>query len=416
MKKRIDNTRSTMLRVFPILLFIILASSFKFAGCSEKKSETRPLVLVKGMMIDGTGNDAIPDAVLVLREDRIVAAGTAQAVGIPEDAEVVDLNGATILPGFINTHVHAGYDAENLRAFAQAGVTTVRDLADGRMDWQWFARRDELLEDPLNARLIAVGPMVSVPDGYPVPFTNEEVLAITSPEQARQEIQRLIDAGADVIKIAVETGEVFMTELPTLSTEEVEAIVSVAHRNNIDVVAHITHSQDIPTFLEGGGDEIAHMVLDDLSDDLIEQLVAADVYWGPTLELWYHVQQIYEHQMPGFQSYLPAVENLRRFVEAGGNAVLGTDFAGFEEGQFELGMPMIEIESMLMADMTPMQVVVAATKNAAYVCNREEDLGTLEAGKIADILVVRGNPLEDIRALKNPVLVVHNGIIIRNGL
>ncbi len=140
--------------------------------------------------------------------------------------------------------------------------------------------------------------MVTVPGGYPVYWEGESGLLVTSPEQARQEIQRLVDAGADAIKIAVETGTVFWAELPTLSTEKVDAIVSVAHQNNIKVAAHITHSQDIPAFLDGGGDEIAHMVLDELSDELIERVVAADVYWGTTLELWYLVQQVYDLEIP----------------------------------------------------------------------------------------------------------------------
>ena len=395
------------------------------SGCADNASDTEPaiasasLALVNGTMIDGTGGDPVHDAVIVVRQGRIVAAGSVESVEVPGDAEIVDLNGGTILPGFINTHVHFVYDAEKLKAFAQAGVTTVRDMQDSqRMDWQWFDRRDALLEDPLNARLLAVGPMVTVPDGYPVCY-DEEALTITSSEQARREIQKLIDAGADAIKIAVETGAAYFSEtpIPTLSQEEVAAIVSVAHQNNIKVAAHITSAQDIPIFLAGGGDDIGHMVVDaDLSDALVQQIVDADVYWGPTMELWRIVQQVYEQQFEGFQYYSFAVANLKKFVEAGGKVVLGTDFGGFWDNEFQLGMPMNEIESMLEAEMTPMQVIVAATKNAAAACNRETALGTLETDKIADILVVEGNPLEDIQSLNMPVLVVHNGVIIRNEL
>ena len=105
-------------------------------GCSDGTPETetsRPpssLVLVNGNMIDGTGSDLIQDAAVVVRKHRIVIAGKADSVKIPEGAKVIDLKGATILPGFINTHVHFAYDKETLRGFAQAGVTTVRDLQD----------------------------------------------------------------------------------------------------------------------------------------------------------------------------------------------------------------------------------------------------------------------------------------------
>lgn len=94
---------------------------------------------------------------------------------------------------------------------------------------------------------------------------------------------------------------------------------------------------------------------------------------------------------------------------------LGTDFAGYI-CDFELGMPMTEIGLMQQAGMMPMQIIVAATKHAAHVCNREQEFGTLEPGKIADIIVVDGNPLENLDVLQNVGIVIHNGKIIRNDL
>lgn len=433
MNKGIDKITKQCKRTGVSLLCAwIITALFLLIGCNSTSSKTgpdsRPLVLINGFMIDGTGRDAVQNAVVVIRGDRIAAAGTSGSVEIPSDANIFDLKGAAILPGFINTHTHYVYDPRTLKAFARAGVTTVRDLQDSdpaRMKKRsWFTRRDELAKDGFNSRLLAAGPMVTVPGGYPVymGLRSEKALLLDSPEEARQETQKLIDAGADTIKIAIERGKVYLVEkpLPTLSIAEVKAIVSAAHKNNIKVAAHITHSEDIPLFLEAGCDEIVHMVLDDqLSDDLIKQLVEADVYWGPTLELWSYVEKapFVLAADPNFQSYLPAIANLKKFVKAGGKVVLGTDFGGLPGGvKFQNGMPMIEIEAMLKAEMTPMQVILAATKNAAYIVNRENELGTLETGKIADILVVRGNPLDDINALANPLLVVHNGIVIRSEL
>ncbi len=91
---------------------------------------------------------------------------------------------------------------------------------------------------------------------------------------------------------------------------------------------------------------------------------------------------------------------------------MGTDYSGYR-CDFELGMPMSELDYMLQADMTPMQIIVAATKNAAHACNLEDKIGTLEPGKIADILIVAGVPLEDIQALADVQMVVHNGVVIR---
>ena len=110
-----------------------------------------------------------------------------------------------------------------------------------------------------------------------------------------------------------------------------------------------------------------------------------------------------------------AVANLRNFVKAGGKVALGTDYDGFN-ALFELGTPMVEIDSMQEAGMTPMQIIVAATKHAAHVCNLAEKLGTLEVNKIADIIVINRNPLNDLSYLKDISLVIHNGIIIRNNV
>jgi len=130
-------------------------------------------------------------------------------------------------------------------------------------------------------------------------------------------------------------------------------------------------------------------------DEVIQQMIQADVIWVPTFEA-----------MDG-----QGMDNLRRFVEAGGRVALGND-AGYLAG-LEIGMPMEEIELMRDAGMTPMQIIVAATRDAAYVCRRQDVLGTLEVGKFADVLVVDGNPLEDLQALTNVRLVVHKGMVIR---
>jgi imidazolonepropionase-like amidohydrolase len=105
----------------------------------------------------------------------------------------------------------------------------------------------------------------------------------------------------------------------------------------------------------------------------------------------------------------PLVANLRTFVEAGGLVALGNDFGG-GPGTFEVGIPMYEIEMMKIAGMTPMQIIQAGTRNAAVVIGLEDEVGTLEVGKIADILVVDGDPLKDISALSNIRLVLHLGV------
>ena len=141
--------------------------------------------------------------------------------------------------------------------------------------------------------------------------------------------------------------------------------------------------------------------------ELINRMVEDNVYWVPTLELYHHVAKDAGNDWDQL-----AIENLRRFVKAGGQIALGTDFDGYG-AEFDLGMPMIEIEAMVAAGMTPMQIIVAATANAAHVCNLDTEIGTLESGKAADILIVSGDPLKDLQALTRTLIVIHDGVVIQ---
>jgi imidazolonepropionase-like amidohydrolase len=372
-------------------------------GASDKTTEhtniTGTFALANCTLIDGTGRPPVADAVLVIKAGRIVAAGARKFTTVPGDAQIIDVAGATVLPGFINAHVHSGFNKSNLKAWAQSGVTTVRDLCGPSA----FALRDEWLKDPECARLVAAGPMVSVPNGYPlVPWGSSCMLPVTSPDHARQKAGALLDDGADIIKLAIESGASFERVIPSLTAEEALAAVQVAHERGTHVSAHVLVSQDLGRALNLGVDDIAHMVVDELPDSLIAKMIQAQVFWVPTLELWYNVANGVGNS---------AINNLRRFVRAGGEVVLGTDYDGYDK-PFQLGMPLHEMEWMLEAGMTPMEVIVAGTKNAAHVCNRQTDLGTLEVGKIADLLVVNGDPLRDIHAIANVRLVIHNGVII----
>jgi imidazolonepropionase-like amidohydrolase len=356
------------------------------------------LALVNGTLIDGTGRDSVPDAVVVLAGERIVAVGARADVTIPPGTSTLDVGGATILPGFINAHVHRAYDRDALARWAQSGVTTVRDLGIIGAFPDPFALRDEVTQAPQYARLVAVGPMVTVPGGY-------GMQSVTSPEHARQTVTTLLDEGADLIKIGIED-DLQGRKWPMLSAEEIEAIVETAHARNVPVSAHISRSRHLALALETGVDDVAHMIVDELPDDLLARMIADDVYWEPTLELWQCVKSLH-----GVDWDAQAIDNLRRFSQAGGKVALGTDYAGYR-CQFDLGMPMTEITLMHQAGMTPMQIIVAATQNAAHVCNLGDEIGTLEPGKIADILVVGGDPLHDLQALTDVQLVIHNGAII----
>jgi imidazolonepropionase-like amidohydrolase len=384
-----------------IIFFALSLPSFGI-GCSsvsDPSVQTGSLVLTNGTLIDGTGAAPVPDAVVVIEDGRVTAVGPAGEVSVPGWLRTVNVNRATILPGFINAHVHEAFDRENLQAWAQAGITTVRDLCGPSN----FSFRDQVNTDPLCARLVAAGPMVSVPNGYPlVPWGSRNMLAITSADDARYKVAQLLMSGADIIKIAVESGQSFNMPIPTLSLEEASAIVETAHQHGTVVSAHVLVSKDLRQAVEAGADDIAHMVVDNLPDSLIDAMVQKGTYWVPTIELWKNVGQ-------GLGE--AAISNLRRFVAAGGKVVLGTDYAGYD-APFQLGMPIHEIEWMQEAGMTQMEIIVAATKHAAHACNRDQDLGTLETGKIADILVVEGDPLQDLHVLEEVRLVLRSGVVV----
>jgi imidazolonepropionase-like amidohydrolase len=375
-------------------------------GCRRARSGRATLALVNGRLIDGTGAEPLPDTAVLVEGARIVSVAPRQRVQIPAAAQVLDAAGATILPGLINAHVHAAYNESTLKAWAAGGVTTVRDLGNGEQRGQLFALRDEMGAKPACARLVAAGPMVTVPGGYPMVPWGGSGLIVTSVDDARQKVGALLDDGADVIKIALESGAIFGREIPMLSPAEAAAIVEVAHQRGTLVSAHVTAARDIEPALDAGVDDLAHMVVDALPDALIERVVSAGVTWIPTLELWDGVSRA-----QGIDLDRRAIGNLGRYVAAGGNVALGTDYAGYTT-PFQLETPIREVELMLEAGMSPLQILVAATQNAARACNLESEIGTLEPGKRADILVVEGDPLQDVQAVTQIRWVLRDGVVI----
>jgi imidazolonepropionase-like amidohydrolase len=357
----------------------------------QTEAPALPLALINGTLIDGTGGAPVRDAVIVIENGRITAVGKRDQVSIPDNAQIVDVQGGVMLPGFFNAHVHASYYAATLSRWIQGGVTTVCDL--GASGWSYptrFTFRDAVLTHPQYTRLVAAGPMVTVPDGYPDVYWDGGGLLVTSADDARQRVTQLLEGGADIVKITLESGVLFHQTMPMLSPEETTAIVEVAHAHSTKVLAHVTVAANLEKAVDAHVDDIVHMIKDPLTPELAQRVVDANIYWTPTLEVW--------HLAP----YGNVDGNLRLFVAAGGKVALGTDYAG-ANASFDLGMPMSEIGYMAAAGMTPMQIIVAATQNAAYVCNQEQNLGTLEVGKIADVLVVNGDPFQDLAALqKNP--------------
>jgi len=387
------------------LIILCLSLSIIISACANPTPTSIPtqatLVLTNGRLIDGSGADPILNATLVIGGDRILAVGPASRVEIPSGVEVIDLGGATILPGFINAHVHDAYDESRLEAWAKAGVTTVRDegiISGSNQLTHLIALRDQLATSPQYARLVSTGYMLSVPGGY-------GQLDVTSADDAREQVNMELDAGVNVIKLAMESGYAGVTNLPNFSAEELSAIVEAAHTRGRLVTAHITEVKFLEPLLIAGVDDLAHIPNDFVQESLIKQLVKQDVYVVPTLTVF-----------EAYGGLKGSSYNLGKFVKAGAKIALGNDYTFVPQNSFDhfdLGMPMHEITRMSEAGMTPMQIIVAATLNAAHVCGLETELGTLDVGKLADILIVNGDPLNDLSALTQVKMVIHSGEIIR---
>ncbi len=367
----------------------------------ESLEATYTMALVNGTLIDGSGAAPVPDAVVLINGEHITAAGPRSQVSVPAGAKVIDLRGATILPGFINAHVHNAYSAKNLETWAQAGITTVRDegvlSSPLELDKLLKERKTEW-SDPRHARLVSAGVMITAPGGY-------GNLYITTPEEAAQKVNEEIDQGADQIKISMENGYAGASGLPLLTVEQIQMIVTAAHARGRHVSAHITQSRYLQMVVEAGVDDAAHISYDYISDELIQAMIQKDIYIVPTLTV-----------LDAYGSVTSSQQNLKKFVDAGGKIALGNDYTNIPQNNFphfELGMPMHEINRMQEAGLTPMQIIVAATQNAAHVCDLENELGTLQPGKQADILIVNGNPLQDLGVLTQVKMVIHRGTIIR---
>jgi imidazolonepropionase-like amidohydrolase len=388
------------------IIISILLIAILLTGCSPSEIKPSPdlsqatLVLTNGTLIDGTGTKPLRDATLVIGGDRLLAVGATSQVTIPEDVQIINLDGAYMLPGFINAHVHDAYDSSRLETWAKAGVTTVRDeglihatptITDA------LGLRDELAGLPQYARLVATGYMLTAPGGY-------GTLEVSSAEEARQMVNLELDIGANQVKLALESGYAGVSNLPLLTPEELSAIVAAAHARGAGVSAHITEARYLQRLLDAGVDDLAHVPAGSILEAQVKELVDREIYVVPTLTVF-----------EAYGGLEIASSTLSKLVDAGVQIALGNDYTLIPQNNFnhfELGMPMHEITRMSEAGMTPMQIIVAATRNAAHVCGLQDQLGTLEVGKLADILVVSGDPLQDLTALTEVKLVTHSGTIV----
>jgi len=389
-----------------------------------------------GTIIDGTGGDPIRDGFLLINRDRIEAVGSSGGFNPPPEAEVFDTGGGIILPGIINSHVHTVGDIGVRRRFLTSGVTGVCDLGSPLGMMGKFSETQDDLGQPI-ARGFQSGSILTTPGGLPgALFQRGLNYEIKTVKEGRTAVVDLENRGADVIKVYLDPW--FEGEYPILKKELVQAIVEEAHRLGLLVRAHVNKIEVLEIAVDAGVDVLEHVPLpqprsgsrlrnprdDDLEgysqflerqyrplEPLILKMAAAGVVLVPTLSKL----ETSLRGSPFPTSIQPeiferALDVVRCFHAYGGKVALGTDTVAHWGD--EAGMPVREMELLLETGLTRMDVIEAATRRAAIVSGCGDILGTLEPGKLADVIIVEGDPLLDLKAFCEVSVVILNGEVV----
>jgi imidazolonepropionase-like amidohydrolase len=392
------------------------------------------LAIIHGTVIDGTGINPIPDGVVVIQDQRIAAVGPSGQVAVPAGAEIIDAAGGTIMPGIINAHAHNTQRPDTRRRFLTQGVTTTCDLASSMADMAQFEQRHNA-NNQAAARGFYTGPMITAPGGYPSSYGFQWDYQVASPNEAQAAVTDLVSQGANMIKIALEPWQP-REPWPVLSVEQVRAIVETAHRFGVPVRAHVQQAEMLDIALDAGVDAIEHVPL-----PFLEGVKLKKMFKDETLSLADYPQlEAQLSRMAGqgvilvpvlnatacATHYLPELESeaqrrmchfqleiVGRFQQMGGVVAVGNDYSNLG---VPAGMPLTEMKLLLEAGLSPLEVIQAGTQHAAQVCGHGDELGTLAPGKLADVIVVAGNPVVDLEALTRINLVILNGEVAHRSI
>lgn len=455
---------------FAVLLATGLTLSLTSLWGAAPASEAAPqaggskyLALVGGMLIDGYPVPPLHHAAILIEGNKIVAVGPASEVKIPAGATIIDTSGRTMMPGLIDEHAHLSilghgeyrrwypWIVQNnylekvmeisARQLLNAGVTTAVEL--GAPLKESLSVRDRINKGQIpGPRMLVSGPWITRSLGsYPPEMQGMQKL-IDTPEQAAQATEELAAAGVDVIKAYVQ-----------LTPAHYKAIADAAHKHRIRVHAHVYAERDVRNALENGIDVLTHVgsagTAPPYSDQMIQDIVNAGrpvvvtgahrswvfpdtvdfperlrdpqlkADFAPIPGLWDEVQQ----SLKNFQglSYFARVDRevffrergMKQFIESGAIMGMGTDSG--TPMNFHTEALWREIKAHVDVGMPPQRAIMAATRvNARSILGRS-DLGTVEPGKLADVIVVNGNPLFDIVALSRVEVVVKDGVVFKGG-
>jgi imidazolonepropionase-like amidohydrolase len=425
--------------LFPVLLLALAVPALAQAPTQPPKR----IAIRAGKLIDGKSDRPILNALILIEGDRIVSITPGGAP--PAGVELVDLSRATVLPGLIDTHTHLllngditaeEYDdqllkqsipyrailgARNAHIALEHGFTTLRDVeTEGAMyadaDVKTAIERGEIPGPRLQVSTRAMAPTGMYPlQGYSWELEMPHgVQLVDGVENARRAVREQVSHGADWIKYYSDRRYFYGSDgvlhsWVNFTDEEARAIVDETHRLGHKVAAHAIGSDGIAAALRAGVDTIEHG--DGLTDELIDIMVRKGVYWVPTITVGAYVA-------PGRQGNWPKMVATERAafghaLQKGVKIALGTDAGGFD---WKVLGQASEFHYYVEYGMTPMQAIRSATTVAAELLGWSDRIGSLEAGKFADLIAVAGDPLADITELERVKFVMKGGKIYKNEL
>lgn len=456
----IQMTKYYSIHLSLLLLTAVLCS----CGANREKSvTTEPSILLEHVrLIDGNGGVPIENTRLLIKAGKIAAIG---ADITDEDAIVINLEGKTVMPALISAHSHIGtlkgtstkaenYTEENIRAqlkrYESYGVLQIMAMGTDRPLLFETGLRDRSLKGDIpGARIHSAGYGFGVPNGAPpLGFAMDKVFRPVTAAQIALQMDSLAQLKPDLVKIWVDD---FNGKYPAKMQPEIyKAIIKEAHQRNLRVAAHVYYLSDLKQLVANGVDIIAHSVRSDLIDDAtIAQMKAQQVVYIPTLSLdeyayiygqqpeWIHNEFFKKSLEPGvyemitaekyqsdlknapnyalnLQAFETAKQNLLRLYKAGVLIAMGTDSGatpiraqGFSEH--------LELQLMTEAGLTPLEAITVATKNAATTLKVQQQYGTLEPGKVADLIIVNGDPVKDIKNTREIFAVYKDGKEVSKG-
>ena len=391
--------------------------------------------ILKAARLIDTAREAVHEqAAILLEGDAVRRIGTAETVQAPEGASVreIDYGDATIMPGLVDSHVHlngigdgrAGDElatlpdevltvqaAQNARRHLYSGVTTLRDC--GAKHRTTFLLREAVDMGIVPApRLVLAGRPIAIIGGHLSYFGT----TATGVDECRAAVRQLIKEGADFIKITATGGSTRTSHplRPSFNVEELSAICEEAHRFGKHAAAHCASSQGMVNSLDAGIDTIIHGVhkdadgADTYRPDISERIAEQGVFVNPTLgqgvarirmlEDMPNLTAEQQAELDDFRRNSDArMDHFARMRDAGVVMAAGSDSAW---SYYPMGDYQTDIEAHAMAGMSNMEAIVSATRDAARSCCVDSLVGTLEPGKQADVLVVNGNPMDDLAALR----------------